>query len=300
MRYVSRSAIPEPEILRGRLASEYRRAVERYLASGERDRRPPQPPEPVLGDERLRQELFRLFWGACAYCETPLQDGGFNIDHYRPWQGADRGDGEVDFQYYCWLGLEWANLYWWLASEWSNLLPACQDCNRARYHPVPGGGEAKFGKENRFPLLGTPRSTALGGEAAEAPALLNPTVDDPRPHLAFSIRPQPDGHDGSVVSLLTARGVGTDEVVGLNRPRLVRARMERITSLRFALRSIEKEWKLAKLATGVPERAAALAVASEETEEVWTHFLKWDAPFSAACRADYRRWRADILAMMAA
>lgn len=245
-------------------------------------------PFEVYGRAEVKNALAALFGGKCAYCEYRIEGAPFDVEHYRPKGGVLEDDGTM------------SGGYWWLASEWSNLLPACQDCNRARYHPVPGGGEAKFGKENRFPLLGTPRSTALGGEAAEAPALLNPTVDDPRPHLAFSIRPQPDGHDGSVVSLLTARGVGTDEVVGLNRPRLVRARMERITSLRFALRSIEKEWKLAKLATGVPERAAALAVASEETEEVWTHFLKWDAPFSAACRADYRRWRADILAMMAA
>ncbi|MFL0588274.1 MULTISPECIES: AAA family ATPase [Alphaproteobacteria] len=204
MRYVSRSAIPEPEILRGRLASEYRRAVERYLASGERDRRPPQPPEPVLGDERLRQELFRLFWGACAYCETPLQDGGFNIDHYRPWQGADRGDGEVDFQYYCWLGLEWANLY-----------PACNACLRAKrnFFPIRQRGGAE----------GDPRSAPLSAEGA---MLLDPCFDAPAEHLIL------DGN--GLLSGIDDRGATTIEVLSLNRPDLRHARLQVLRSLDLA------------------------------------------------------------------
>ncbi len=264
---------------------------ERAKATAHYQKVPPPPsayPFEVYGRTDVKEALAALFAGKCAYCEYRINGAPFDVEHYRPKGGVLEDDGTI------------SDGYWWLASEWSNLLPACQDCNRARYHPVPGGGEAKFGKENKFPLINTPRSTGLGGEAAEAPALLNPTIDDPRPHIAFLVLPQPDGHDGSVVSLLTARGIGTDDVVGLNRPRLVRARMERITTLRFALRSIEKEWKRAKLATGDRGRAAALASAREETEEVWTHYLSWNAPFSAACRADYRRWRADILAMMAA
>ncbi len=204
MRYVSRLTSPEPAILQSRLASEYRKEVERYLASGDRDRRPPQPPETVLKDERLREKLLRLFGGACAYCETPLQVGEFNIDHYRPWQGADRGDGEVAFQYYCWLGLEWVNLY-----------PACNACLRAKRNFFP--------IRHRVGLEGDSRSATLGAEGA---MLLDPCVDAPAKHLMI------DGN--GLLSGIDDRGATTIKVLSLNRPDLRHARLQVLRSLNLA------------------------------------------------------------------
>ncbi len=96
------------------------------------------------------------------------------------------------------------------------------------------------------------------------------------------------------------RGEATRRVAGLNRGPLVKARMKRILCLRLALRSVEKSWKTYKLAATPQSKADALAEVKRETADVWNEFLAWTAPYSAACRADYRRWTAEIIAMVAA
>lgn len=252
-------------------------------------------PFEVYKDDAVKAALAELFAEKCAYCEFRLDGAPFDIEHYRPKGGVVEDDGSE------------SGGYWWLASTWSNLLPACQDCNRARYHALPSGGEVKFGKENMFPLLGTPRATCPGGEAGEHPALLNPTIDDPREHYVFRIEPQPDGSDGSIAAAriqpdgtADPRALGTNRVVGLNRPRLVRARMAHITGLRLALRSIEKEWALYRRAATQQARDDAVANIRRETKDVWAQYLSWRSMYSAACRAEYARWAKAIAAQVTA
>jgi hypothetical protein len=141
----------------------------------------------------------------------------------------------------------------------------------------------------------------------EVPILLNPTIDDPRQHLEFKVVVALQGKSESVASpktrqdgTLDVRGEGTIRVVGLNRPKLTRGRMMRIKSMRLALRSIEKEWERYRYAVAPEEKASVLAKIKAETKEVWGEFLEWRAPFSAACRTDYRRWTAEIMQLIAA
>lgn len=241
----------------------------------------------VYRDDAVRDALAAVFANKCAYCEFRLDGAPFDIEHYRPKGKVREDDGTF------------SGGYWWLAADWSNLLPSCQDCNRSRYHETVDDGRHLFGKENLFPLIGgTPRSTGLGGEAAEIPGLLNPTVDEPRDHLVFTIEVLPDGKSSS--SIVSARlrddgspdprGAATWKVVGLNRPPLVRARAERLKSLRLALRSVEKTWLNYRQAEHAIDKDALLTEAREEMRETWEHFLSWDAPYSAACRAYYREW----------
>ena len=62
------------------------------------------------------ERLWLDFFHKCYLCETPIEKGGFEIDHRRP-----VGDGGA-------------------VCAWSNLFPACGDCNGRRPKRWPVGG----------------------------------------------------------------------------------------------------------------------------------------------------------------
>lgn len=146
---------------------------------------------------RIREHVYRhvsvlvaleeLFHRKCAYCETPLSEVGWEVDHFRP-KGAVAERSEHPG-------------YYWLAYEWSNLYPSCESCNqRRRDHPTWTDHEAgeTAGKLTQFPLEDE-AGRALTPEAnlgLERPVLLDPCADDPEAYLRYSphgeIEPAPD------------------------------------------------------------------------------------------------------------
>ena len=153
----------------------------------------------------VKGALNALFHRKCAYCESPLVSAVGDIEQFRPKGGVSEAKAHPG--------------YWWLASSWGNLLISCQYCNRiSRAEPGEGGHSEAIGKHNRFPLIDERyRAYSPGSDISlEQPLLLDPTVDDPAHHLAFS----DDGH----VYSETERGNATISILGLNRRNLVEQR----------------------------------------------------------------------------
>jgi uncharacterized protein (TIGR02646 family) len=158
---------------------------------------PPELDQFLYGAE-VFDALTAMTGGRCAFCERRIAVDGYasrslgaSVTHYRPPWGAVDHAGAVSMDH-----------YWWLAYTWENLLPACADCIRA--------------KGNRFPIERAERASRREPLDRERPYLLDPTTDDPEPHLIF----QPDG---TVVGA-TQRGATTVEALALNRSSLVSAR----------------------------------------------------------------------------
>jgi uncharacterized protein (TIGR02646 family) len=243
----------------------------------------------VYKTAEVREALDELFHGKCAYCEFKRAGAQFDIEHYRPKAQVVEPSGAR------------IGGYWWLASTWNNLLPSCQDCNRKRYQDVDGEPFA-FGKENKFPLKdGSIRATQCGGEAAEVPLLMDPTIHNPSAHIEFRVVRDSLQQGVSLVSAkLGADGqpdlIGqmTIDTVGLDRPSLSHQRMATIERMRFSLKLLERDWMRHKAAIYIDERLRIKASIDVDTREVVRLYLTPTAEYSAACRAEYRAWIARI------
>ena len=163
--------------------------------------------KPAFSSEQwrlLKHHLFEMFGDKCAYCEavtTHVAAG--DVEHYRP---KARVDEEEDHPG-----------YYWLAYETENLLPACEECNRAR------------GKMNRFPVEEGTRAFDPDGLEEERPLLLNPYLDDaPLIHMRFA----KTGH----VEPLTEKGDSSVDIYHLKRPKL---RQDREVGINNMLRDLE-------------------------------------------------------------
>ncbi|WP_369925659.1 hypothetical protein [Xanthomonas sp. NCPPB 2632] len=212
----------------------------------------------------VRRALALLFHGKCAYCETFYSASApVDVEHYRPKGGVSEAVGHPG--------------YWWLAMCWENLLPSCIDCNRERHQrAVPAGTEladpfgfataalphVKSGKQDHFPLdEGCVHvRDERGLLSAEKPLLLDPTVDDPREHLHFSV------HEETPLGLVlpgtpsasSKRGAKSIEVYGLNRLGLVQERTRILRQLEFMgglaleLGCIIQDLSMANIANSLP------------------------------------------------
>jgi uncharacterized protein (TIGR02646 family) len=179
-------------------------------------------------EDDVRRALLEMFGTKCAYCEFEYAAGAPpDAEHYRPKNRIELSDGtRIEHGYY------------WLAATWTNLLPTCIDCNRERRHRFEGGVR-KTGKGSRFPLVDeTKRARGPGGEMDEEPLLLDPTSDAPSAHLSFEedgiVRPAAEGAGTS------PRGAKTINVLGLNRPELVKSRQKTRLWLELAIRRFEE------------------------------------------------------------
>jgi uncharacterized protein (TIGR02646 family) len=243
----------------------------------------------VYRRDDVKEALEELFGCKCAYCEFDYSPGmPVDVEHYRPKGGVVDGNDKLTFPG-----------YWWLASTWSNLLPACADCNRARWHKS-GRDRYKFGKENRFPLpAGAVAARTPAQLATERPLLINPAEEDPADYLRLAYKPSRFGVMESVVEPLTgadgkedARAVSSKDTYGLNRPRLVRSRTKRIKDLKFALEGVETHLRCADRAADHAGKAVHMADARAALRRVRAHFMHWKSEYAGTCRAYYRDWHA--------
>ena len=108
----------------------------------------------------LKQHLFDLSGGRCAYCEAKVQHVDYgDVEHYRPKSAVKEDPTHPG--------------YYWLAYETTNLLPSCGLCNKAP------------GKLDQFPVQGTRVIAPHLPLQNERPLLFNPYQEDPRAHLRF-------------------------------------------------------------------------------------------------------------------
>lgn len=163
---------------------------------------------------------LELFHRKCAFCESSLMIGSWELEQFRPKGGSLSLFGERSPDH-----------YWWLTFDWQNLFPVCGVCNRTKGNRFPVRGE-------RAPLEAD--WVRLRGENA---LLLDPCFDQPQEHLVFS----PDGtvaatHVDDLAEIerqrfgTPTRGQVTIDTFGLNRASLVQQRYE---SAERCLRNLE-------------------------------------------------------------
>lgn len=167
-------------------------------------------------DIKLKEDLHKIFYGKCGYCETIIESPEKGvIDRYRPHNGVRDKDGYNQ------------DLYWWLTFEWDNLIYSCKECNQY--------------KANYFPIQGVRALKVKDNLDQEKRLLLNPCVDDPQEHFYYN-------HDGHI-QIKTREGEQTVDLLRLNdRTDLIegrkKARKEIITILekinKNGVRSIDK------------------------------------------------------------
>jgi hypothetical protein len=159
-----------------------------------------------------------MFLRKCAFCEVRFQlpNAPLHVDHYRPKKEVTVGRQTIDHKG-----------YFWLACEWYNLLLVCHNCNSGHSELIAGKREKHPGKANEFPIGGErvyfpskdPTLWAKDLES-EKPLLLNPYLDDPEEHIAFSELGVPYAKKKS------NRGKETIEACHLHRESLCTARRE--------------------------------------------------------------------------
>jgi 5-methylcytosine-specific restriction endonuclease McrA len=174
------------------------------------------------GEEYVRNALLESQRFRCAYCELPIDQSGFPIEHFRPKVCADDVNWSVvgappkDEEFFAWFdrcfvdarepSSRWVrgkDRYWWLAWSWENLFYACSACN-SRAH-----------KGNKFPLK--PGSVNLSEmevpPGSEIALLLDPSIFDPLDHIRFA----PDREDNWGPIPRTDEGRWTIAILGLNK-----------------------------------------------------------------------------------
>ncbi|CAE6807387.1 hypothetical protein R69749_04526 [Paraburkholderia domus] len=195
MRQLNRAQASTPQFFASEQARSYKRRVLEYLENPDFHR----PPEFSLdGGDRseLLEALLEWTYEKCCYCETRLHSGSNSgtLDHFRPIRAAERGRGRIDRLHYCWLAVEWENLFVGC--------PACVSI-----------------KANFFPLVRGRGALGANLESlrrTETPALIDPTYDRVEKHLTVA----PSGR----MYGLTNRGAETISVLELNREDLLQSR----------------------------------------------------------------------------
>jgi uncharacterized protein (TIGR02646 family) len=214
--------------------------------------------ESVYRDPSVKMALEELFHRKCAYCETPLSEVGWQVEHFRPKNRvAERRDHPG---------------YYWLAYEWSNLYPSCAPCNQNLEdkpiwgEPVPG---ETAGKWDKFPLE-VEVNRAMSPEddlGAEKPLLLDPCSDDPELSLRYTV----EGDIGPVPG--DRRAEATIQILHLKRRRLRDRRKQHIDLIVLLLKRLRDFEELGEMAT-----------AAELKEDLNRKVFADSSPFAGAAR----------------
>lgn len=126
------------------------------------------PEDSIYGHVEVRKALEKLFHSKCAYCEQPLEESGWNVEHYRPKKAvAEAGEH---------------NGYYWLCYQWENLYPSCVPCNQRRKDkPLWDDPQslAAAGKSDQFPLVDERKRAYKPADDIdlEEPLLIDPCKD---------------------------------------------------------------------------------------------------------------------------
>ncbi len=179
--------------------------------------------ERVYRHDSVRRALEALFHRKCAYCETPLTEVGWDIEHFRP-KGKVTERPEHPG-------------YYWLAYTWSNLYPSCGPCNKrlkdqATWEEPKVGKTA--GKANQFPLAReADRAMAPAAKIDnERPLLLDPCADRPEEHLRFTPIGEIEAHEDD------PRAAASIDVFHLTRRHLRDRRKEQILLVVLLLKAL--------------------------------------------------------------
>lgn len=214
----------------------------------------------------VKNALEQLFHGKCAYCESFYAGvHPVDVEHYRPKGEVHGVDGHRG---YWWLAMDWQNLL-------PSCIDCNRRRNQKAPKPSKDGRPTLLetgdfdrsksilmGKQSIFPLAGSHRAAGPADDLnAEDRLLLDPTRDDPDEHLVFHVDrdhlisivyprsldaggvaplPEPVDDPESLVSKaaasrVSAKGMVSVQVYGLNRLGLVQARTRLMRDLEFLL-----------------------------------------------------------------
>src|SRR5882724_12735300 len=112
MIYVDRSIVAVPRVLQSKEARTEIRLARAYfsLPAHSRAQQQYRLSDRFYNNREVRETLYRLFRGKCAYCESSLLGLG-EIEHFRPKSRAMGLDGVVATDHYWWLVYQWSNIY---------------------------------------------------------------------------------------------------------------------------------------------------------------------------------------------
>lgn len=186
-------------------------ATDKMLADG----KPADFDEELHRGSQPKNALEELFYRKCAYCESPLPEREFDVEHFRPKGRVKESPGHPG--------------YYWLAYTWENLFPSCKPCNQNRKdHPTYTDAHAgpSAGKLDQFPLKDeSKRAQTPDTVPQEEPLLLNPCEDNPEKHLLY-------GPGGLVFPAANSeKGQASIQVFHLFRKRLRDRRKKRLSDL---------------------------------------------------------------------
>ncbi|MCV3211109.1 hypothetical protein OHD62_31075 [Mesorhizobium sp. YC-39] len=278
-------------------------------------------------ENAVKLELERLFHGKCAYCESFY--GGtqpVDIEHYRP---KGEVEGVQGHPVYYWLAMDWNNL---LPSCIDCNRRRQQKAPNAEIGSVVkllSSGEfdrtkkISLGKSSTFPLeteVGRARGPA-DQLLAERRLLVDPTRDNPRDHLTFHVdrdnliglvfprtaAPAAQVAEGTasyppadLVGLaaqagVSAMGLVSIQVYGLNRLSLVQARTKVLRDLEFILElSIGLTETIDEIEIETAREDALLA----ESQEPQKKQLLDDIAFNARIKRRIEGFKRDTLAQL--
>jgi hypothetical protein len=250
--------------------------------------------------------LQNVFNGKCGYCESEMERGVFQAEHYRPKNKVTEEDPETKKQKTVKVKVNSDEIehpgYFWLALNWKNLPPSCVKCNTS------GGKGTKFptAKEHVYIL---PAETVKESELTpeyfkvkkgsneyyllspedlnrlEDPNLIHPFFHNPDDYLVF-------GSKGTIAAKdNNPKGVDSIKTYNLNDEKLRIARQQAQESairlygeyLEACLKQIENpvykvikdedEKKLYDYKEGKAEYSAAVSSYLENVEESRQHIF---------------------------
>lgn len=124
MQFFDRSNVPPPPSFQSDAAQSERRAVLQLLREPDQRRSQLSIDRTFSYGPDVREALYKLFRGKCAFCEEKRQ---FNYKRFRPSTEAQPLDNS-----------EFAHLYYiWLRTDWNNIFPTCENCGRSKGSQFP-------------------------------------------------------------------------------------------------------------------------------------------------------------------
>ncbi|MBY3101151.1 endonuclease [Rhizobium laguerreae] len=278
-------------------------------------------------ESAVKVELERLFHGKCAYCESFFASTQpVDVEHYRP---KGEVEGVADHPGYYWLAMDWSNLLPSCIDCNRRREQKAPDVAIGSIVKLLSGGEfdrtrkMSLGKSSAFPLA-TERGRARNPEdtlISEQRLLLDPTRDDPRAHLTFHIDrdkpiglvfPKLTGHalqppgqaqNGAPADLValaaqagvSAMGLVSIQVYGLNRLSLVQARTKVLRDIEFIL---ELSIGLAEIIEEIDDETARKNAQISGSPAAQAQQLRDDVAFNAKIKRHIEGFRQDTLAQL--